>query len=1453
MLISDGRGLGLGSCIDGCSAQVTTIGIAGSMQEHMVHAAPLAAKDTSSANDNSFDIVSLTSTVDEEYNSDTEFAVEGIRAEKIIDGAHMYLVEWSNFPLDQCTYEPEENLQDELKAEWEEKKRQQDPSVAEEFVEKHLDAKKQKLAESRQRHRQRNARRKQLGLPITRFQFKGTYYSDSEDDYDWAIRPEDSESEDINDKQYGSNAWKDSSESDEADEDDQIDYKAAEAFVPLKPQTKSKQPRSNRIFSFNPTTSASKKATKTDNTVKESTQASTKGPTTEIQTSKPSSRPRELPSSRAHELPSSTGYQGSARKSSSSTTLDKQLQSANISLPSRPSSAGSAKKHAMNTSLPSRPTTAGPAKTNAKQLTARRTEQQGVNIFAGGKKRKKRTVSTAPGNPRFYPTASIRRKSELRSRGREDEDPDIQKLSHIFKPGGSTVEAQPSEPPAETAPDGPASNDGVGTVAQDEMAQRSIIPRQTKRPVRTSSEPKSALSKRGSLVSDSERPEKRAKSVRFTDVNDEPTIPRELRSIRFSGADESFVREPMDIDEASELPQQNVSKSITLANSPNKNLSVVFSGVPGGPDDDNSPQWLKAFLDADCLSFYHAVLAETLMFQFTSLGPQALEHLCSGIITSTEDNTTLETIAEHLRIGRRGLFVAQNHFNLLMYPTKCDGFRLEDFGADFASSENSALKYFIFTSTCPLSRLIGPTESRSNSLGIRMDVGQEISMLFSKILGVRLSPLSHGSQYGKPKHFFFAFPEGALVWCRSFCCWLHQRSPKCSIYTSCNQGSWSAFAEKAKQESGVIIMHEAIVPFARRFLGLWELLQTDRCMVWRFSESLDLQNPPFLQNSFGGSVIPPLLSRMFPLGMAILVTPSFMLSQPQETFKLFKWFFAEKAKVSHNKIVTAYNIRDYLHGLAADKSHQSKLSKATRWAQMSSMDVALERNSRALTDDDVVASQRTWLEVDRWLSQQLEPNLPFSEENHVIYADPSIDPNDEQSLVNWFGWWTSVRSDTYRKFYIIGSDSSSQGATRSGYEPLSRMSRDLKIPKYGSTVVNDPDASLRVLSKTRPESLERRTSALADERGRSGWAQSQQYFSNGEGEIKGFLAHCDRTGGHTRIYRFPVAYVDMRMADHFGDPSMMACNTYKQWWDFSYPWLKDPHGRFNTYIGFFYTIQEDWIPSNFPKGLKPRRHAWIVIYRPVEPHNKNYRHGKNELIIWDVRAGDILEENYNIGLADLTWMQRELIRYVQLHAHEKAPGSVLEKVWLGGFQAHQGGCSTTLPLDRTAEFLEILVHTFKDTIPSPAKAMPSKGFRPVSFTQTSQTANTTAAREAGMDGASEETRTIFHPPRGSANPLSTGPSNCTNDLFEASRLAKSRNPNAREMTYKYRPTLEWYKQQVKEGRQFEHIRVGEWEEMFQVLGINSPGKTPTSATFPEQPLGFSRKSSLSSNHSSPKA
>src|SRR5690606_21356181 len=65
----------------------------------------------------------------------------------------------------------------------------------------------------------------------------------------------------------------------------------------------------------------------------------------------------------------------------------------------------------------------------------------------------------------------------------------------------------------------------------------------------------------------------------------------------------------------------------------------------------------------------------------------------------------------------------------------------------------------------------------------------------------------------------------------------------------------------------------------------------------------------------------------------------------------------------------------------------------------------------------------------------------------------------EQSLVNWFGWWATLRADQFRKFHVIGS---SQAIAMHGCR---RGERRVRIPKYSQVTLNDLDAVLEVLQE----------------------------------------------------------------------------------------------------------------------------------------------------------------------------------------------------------------------------------------------------------------------------------------------------------------------------------------------------------------------------------------------------
>ncbi|KAF3766380.1 hypothetical protein M406DRAFT_330207 [Cryphonectria parasitica EP155] len=1327
------------------------------------------------------DTISLTSTAFE-VDSDAEYVVEAIHKEslKMLGGKlwRYVLVEWSNFPLDECSWEPFENLSKELKEQWEAKKVTTDPNEADEFEKKYEQARTVKLEESRQRHRRRNAKRRKLGLVRTAFYFRGQDYPDSDDERhrregasarvidtaenEIVVEPLSSSSSDAAESEGDIEAEppissaSDSAESQEAEEHNETDIEAADALLPSKSssQVKAKRrTRPNRIFTYDP-----------DKTVSE-----------EI---------------------------------------------------------GTAEKN--------------------KGLKAKKSGKAALNVFTGGSRARQRRsigddeIDSSKGQ-KFYTNHALVRKAEHRSRARNDGAPDIRMIPDmLFVPGSNTSKQTKSTQQAE-APR-----------KDDENTRAPVVTEE--RPVRSATMPNPVSSKRSIFSSGTNPPKKKAKSVRFTGVIDEPSMSKS-RSERFpkgderfvweadmqsiTGDDTLFVDEPMEIDNSApfmgnppmsdtsvpaagfngpSLPAYkdlcSVSKKIMLSTASTQILDVTFDAVPRHDSQAAYQQSLNGFSDSEHLCIGHTVRADDFNSQIPSLAYLGFQPLFSGSIRSDETDRELETIAMHLRLRSSGLFLAHEHFNLLVFPTKCEGFDLNALGVKSVSPDSVALRYLVFRSTYPIYRLVRPSSDVQEPL--HMDVGIGADM-FEKILNLRYNHLVAGSAQHKNKFFFLAFPERSLAWLASICSWLTMRDPGCKIYTNFETGGWSAFVRQTKEGCGIVILHEAVIPLVRRFPSMAQLLQGYNINFWHFSESLDLQQVQPSIDSKVVPVVPTMFSRLFPFGKAFLITPSFIVSQPQEALRFLTWFFETQASHSSTKLVTAYNIGDYLRDLFDEKcAHLEHMLK--RWNTMSARDVATQKSAAALTDQDLKARRKMWLYIDRQLLQHSEVGGPYSGDCAVLYADSSIDPHDEQSLVNWFGWWSMACSDQYRKFYVIGSKLSMDAA---------RARRRFKVPKYGRSVVNDPEEAMRALLKSQGEEVTMTHPESHDDT----QTKRDKRLRGNENNLVPFLESLDRTPKFM-VYRRPVSWADTKMADHFGDHHMK-CATVDQWWNFTWGWLKDPLKSFNTYIGLFYTIEEDWIPSHFRPGLWPRRHPWLAIYRPVNPHDKSmgFSHGRTELIIWDSRAGHELEGKSSLGLADLTWMQRDLVRYIQLHAHEKNPNASLERVWLGGFQRHLSQCHSALPADATAEFLRMICEDLVRRVPGHERHMYGADYRQVALHPTggeAVTSNTQEDDQRQREGDEErddgpDTRIIFHPPRVSAALQPRFTSRCTNQLFEAVRVHKLRNPDAQELIYTYTPTMEWYQHQVAEGRHFEHIEIDSWDKIFHRLGIDRAEAPPKSA------------------------
>ncbi|KAE9362742.1 hypothetical protein N431DRAFT_391230, partial [Stipitochalara longipes BDJ] len=114
------------------------------------------------------DAISLTSTAVSEYDSDAEFSVDRILAERTESGKKRYLIFWEGYPLEKATWEPHKNINDEILEAWKERKSQESKGLEAPFNVAEFDALLARLAtEKADRRRRRKAKRRRLGRTVS--------------------------------------------------------------------------------------------------------------------------------------------------------------------------------------------------------------------------------------------------------------------------------------------------------------------------------------------------------------------------------------------------------------------------------------------------------------------------------------------------------------------------------------------------------------------------------------------------------------------------------------------------------------------------------------------------------------------------------------------------------------------------------------------------------------------------------------------------------------------------------------------------------------------------------------------------------------------------------------------------------------------------------------------------------------------------------------------------------------------------------------------------------------------------------------------------------------------------------------------------------------------------------------------------------------------------------------
>ncbi|KAK1772906.1 chromo domain-containing protein 1 [Phialemonium atrogriseum] len=1386
------------------------------------------------------DAVSVTSTASFQHDSDEEFEVANVLAEKTSNGATFYLVEWAGFSLDECTWEPASNLGTELREMWEETKQKQQRGEESPFnLQGFYDAVNKRASEKQERHRRRNAKRKRLGLKLTK------PFSDNSGD--------------------GKDTTSDNDASDEAEEDDYVDTKVDDAVAAERGEPKQRisnipGPKPAQVQRSSHTAAAAAAAAAATTPTKITTTSEIRRQSTQGFTVKapPAPSTKATPTSKTSrsERPSLTGYQGTAKKlMTKSTTAGTNGTTATVGS-SNPLNAAAVARG----TVPGRTLQAAGRRVFTAKKSGAATKATPGNVFISGSTRKPRTtlkdaMTDSAKEQRLFHHYRTKRIADKGSRGREDRAPDLQALS------GNLFEISKGPSSRKISKEG-LSKEGQGR--QEKGFRPSLIT--------------SDIS-----IQDGQAKKKR-KSVRFLSDEDGPLHSEPMDLDAPVGID---FQTPQSLSFGTGANHPSVDSNNRLGRSrsadkclkfgPNTGpVAVTIYGLPLEPEEP----WLTQFLAQDIFDCYYSCFAKTFSEQMNHIRQRTL---CAGTIKSKESEDVLEAVAAHLRAGILGLYYSHSEYNLIIYPPRCDEWKwlADSFAAEPSSSNEGALRYFVFSSASHCGPFLRPIDASPMVLDEETPSPPPGRVsLVEKLLGLKyVDILPRALAGGDSTHnFFLAFPRSKGDLLHALFHWLRACKPDCRIYTSDHAGGWSAFRSAVEQQPGVVIVHELVSWTLHRFPSLEQYLNQKHDVYWCLSEASH-SRPIFPSSALPEETVAPgkiSFTPLFPHRSAILVTPSFLTSEPQRSFELLDWVLSNWTGDQQVKLLSGWDLRGYLAELAHEKSQARDviLQQPLGIAQKE-----INANLKGLSQVDCEDRFKALLVATELHNLRVAPSDSFalSEEASILsYADPSIDPNDEQSLVNWFGWWSSLRMDQFRGFHVVGSSQAMK------YRGSSKGVRIVRIPKYTRCTINDADIVMDTVQQkyepVEPQALDNgdEIRQQAEDQAVSPTAAvrapvpaavpvvvpvaapvkpwkfeslylSRESWAHFKQRLTAFGEEAAIHSPFMTVFVYPVSWTDSNMAQYFRDPHE-EFRTMRTWFNFTWSFVHPPTTyrarKFNTYVGFFYTIADEWDPENPSLDPRPQRHPWLAIYRPVKPYLRPYK--KCELIIWDLAAKEMFPADQVPRENELIYAQRYLIQLIREIGPVKNPGTWLGQVWLGGFQQPTISDSS-FPVDITLDFAGLLTGAgLRDHLPILEEQMVQKGYKlvtlgddlPMSGDDAEDASPPPQRMEIDLldmdndddDDASEDedSRIIFHPPRGRKLPMGYR-GKCNNRLYEEASLARAKAPGSESyMLYEFQHTLEWYEEQKAEGRGYEHINVASWEAIFNTFRIGSAARPSSS-------------------------
>lgn len=857
---------------------------------------------------------------------------------------------------------------------------------------------------------------------------------------------------------------------------------------------------------------------------------------------------------------------------------------------------------------------------------------------------------------------------------------------------------------------------------------------------------------------------------------------------------------------------QNLIKPARFGPASSMSIPITLNGL----SEAHAHFWTTFLNSEETLVFTHSCLMRDLR-DATTRTVLVSEELFHGSVESSEQ-AKLRNVSDRLRLGSIGLLCYLPGLSLLICHQ--DSIRDPGTAQSADSSMDAPLQYMLFhpNVTFP-DTLLGPVSVPEEVAGKGL-MPSMMQTIFYRMLGLEYNQLIPQSLSSTTKHnFFLAFPASVQNEAMLLCAWLRHCNPKCNVQCSLWPGHWNSFR---RVDRGVVIIHEEAVWAIRQFPGFAEMLHSsgEHYSILLFNRALQKASM-FPSTSLTYSEVGEIgLQQVFPCRKATLISPSFIVAHPQQAYNFLKFFWQTyEADSNAARLVVCANFDSWVADLVAEKVARRELTPRTV------LEATLVKT--ALHDDAFEAMFKTITLVRKLIDLPMEMGTsePF------VYAPDSIDGNDEQSLVNWFGWWSIMNMDQFRRFSVIGSSKTPE-------TKIKRFNRRLKTPEYLPSTFSNPDDAY-----IWPDRLESEAQPTAGRpQAPSGQHTSQRFQLVPDDDARSlmhFLMDLDRPrrnlfqkGGDPRnsgiwcpivVYGDPVSYWNPDMAFHFRD-YLSSFRSYKTCLDF----LSKQYNHFySTGMAFCHTIEGPWDSRLYAADTKPIKRPWIMILRPINPHRRPWK--ASEVLIWDPMWKNLPEKGEHAYTSDLLPAQREMISEAERQEYSTSMRLPLQNVWIRGPETAESGHIE--PLDATLCQMKRFLEDPKKWLPAPQEVLSGRGWQPVdsggkpaggSVDQRWLEPTEPKKRDQEQIGHTLSLRTVFHPPRGNGV---KGHTRCKNRLYEWTlALNRKRGGGKGEIMgeYVFRPTMEWYGEQMEEGRGYAHINVTPWEAIFERYSIPDP-------------------------------